>query len=115
MNLKRKMTGILTMATLVALLGSVAQAEDGFRQINSANQTLLDGKVDEALAQYQLAEQSMPASPLLAYNKGVAFYQQGNIEQAHGRKGTFTHGFGVSLADAIQASCSAYPFFERKI
>ena len=82
MNLKRKMTGILTMATLVALLGSVAQAEDGFRQINSANQTLLDGKVDEALAQYQLAEQSMPASPLLAYNKGVAFYQQGNIEQA---------------------------------
>ncbi len=36
-----------------------------------------------------------------------------NIEQAHGRKGTFTSGFGVKIADAVQASCSAYPFFQR--
>ena len=40
---------------------------------------------------------------------------KGNVEQAHGRKGTFTPGFGVSMADAVQASCSAFPFFERKI
>jgi len=40
---------------------------------------------------------------------------KGNIAQAHGRKGTFTPGFGVNIANAIQASCSAYPFFERKI
>ncbi|MBO6827732.1 MAG: patatin-like phospholipase family protein [Sneathiella sp.] len=40
---------------------------------------------------------------------------KGNIGQAHGRKGTFTPGFGVSIADAVQASCSAYPFFERKV
>jgi len=33
--------------------------------------------------------------------------------QAHGRTGTFTPGFGVKVADAIRASCSAYPFFER--
>lgn len=38
-----------------------------------------------------------------------------NIAQAHGRTGTFTPGFGVSIADAVEASCSAYPFFERKI
>lgn len=37
------------------------------------------------------------------------------IDQAHGRKGTFTPGFGVSIADAVEASCSAYPFFNRKI
>lgn len=37
-----------------------------------------------------------------------------SVEQAHGRKGTFTPGFGVSIADAVEASCSAYPFFERK-
>lgn len=35
--------------------------------------------------------------------------------QAHGRKATFSPGFGVQIADAIQASCSAYPFFERTI
>jgi len=38
-----------------------------------------------------------------------------SIEQAHGCKGTFKPGFGVSIADAVQASCSAYPFFNRKI
>ncbi|MGO4799683.1 MULTISPECIES: patatin-like phospholipase family protein [unclassified Pseudomonas] len=38
-----------------------------------------------------------------------------DIAQAHGRKGTFKPGFGVCIADAVQASCSAYPFFERKV
>lgn len=37
------------------------------------------------------------------------------VHLAHGRKATFVPAFGVPLVDAIQASCSAYPFFERKI
>jgi patatin-like phospholipase/acyl hydrolase len=36
-------------------------------------------------------------------------------DQAHGRHGTFKPGFGCTIADAVQASCSAYPFFERKM
>lgn len=40
---------------------------------------------------------------------------KGDVAQAHGRVGTFKPGFGVSIADAVQASCSAYPFFNRKI
>lgn len=40
---------------------------------------------------------------------------KGSIAQAHGRMGTFVPGFGVSIADAVQASCSAYPFFDRKV
>lgn len=40
---------------------------------------------------------------------------KGSIAQAHGRTGTFSPGFGVTIGDAVQASCSAYPFFERKI
>jgi len=40
---------------------------------------------------------------------------KGSIDQAHGRVGTFVPGFGVTIGDAVQASCSAYPFFERKI
>lgn len=39
---------------------------------------------------------------------------KGTIAQAHGRTGTFVPGFGSTIADAVQASCSAYPFFERK-
>ncbi|MEI2637116.1 MAG: patatin-like phospholipase family protein [Methylotenera sp.] len=40
---------------------------------------------------------------------------KGSIAQAHGRVNTFLPGFGVSIADAVKASCSAYPFFERTI
>jgi predicted acylesterase/phospholipase RssA len=40
---------------------------------------------------------------------------KGNVAQAHGRASTFVPGFGVSIADAVRASCSAYPFFERTI
>ena len=39
---------------------------------------------------------------------------KGSVQQAHGRTGTFAPGFGVSIAEAVQASCSAYPFFLRK-
>lgn len=37
-----------------------------------------------------------------------------SAKQAHGRMGTFAPGFGCTIADAVQASCSAYPFFNRK-
>lgn len=37
------------------------------------------------------------------------------VHLAHGRKASFVPAFGVPLVDAIQASCSAYPFFERKV
>jgi predicted acylesterase/phospholipase RssA len=40
---------------------------------------------------------------------------KGSIAQAHGRASTFVPGFGVTIADAVKASCSAFPFFERTI
>lgn len=39
---------------------------------------------------------------------------KGHIAQAHGRKASFMPGLGVKIADAVQASCSAYPYFNRK-
>ncbi len=39
---------------------------------------------------------------------------KGSVAQAHGRMGTFTPGFGCTISEAVQASCSAYPFFMRK-
>jgi patatin-like phospholipase/acyl hydrolase len=36
------------------------------------------------------------------------------IGQSHGMKGSFVPGFGVKIGDAVQASCSAYPYFNRK-
>src|SRR3954453_5386280 len=40
---------------------------------------------------------------------------KGSVAQAHGRVGTFVPGFGVTIGDAVQGSCSAYPFFNRKM
>lgn len=40
---------------------------------------------------------------------------KGSVAQSHGRAGTFVPGFGVSIADAVKASCSAYPFFDRTV
>jgi predicted acylesterase/phospholipase RssA len=38
---------------------------------------------------------------------------KGTVAQAHGRHSTFVPGFGCTIADAVRASCSAYPFFKR--
>jgi hypothetical protein len=37
------------------------------------------------------------------------------VAQAHGRKDTFLPGFGCKIGEAVRASCSAYPYFERFI
>ena len=35
------------------------------------------------------------------------------VTYAHGRQATFQPGFGCTIADAVRASCSAYPFFAK--
>lgn len=40
---------------------------------------------------------------------------KGSVTQAHGRHATFTPGFGCTIADAVQASCSAYPYFDKTV
>jgi predicted acylesterase/phospholipase RssA len=37
------------------------------------------------------------------------------VDQAHGRQSSFVPGFGCTIADAVRASCSAYPFFTRLV
>ena len=38
-----------------------------------------------------------------------------SVEQAYAGKGTFVPGFGCTIGDAVQGSCSAYPFFRKKL
>lgn len=38
-----------------------------------------------------------------------------SVAQAHGLRATFAPGFGCTIADAVRASCSAYPFFRRPV
>jgi uncharacterized protein len=36
-----------------------------------------------------------------------------SVAQAHGSKESFAPGFGCTIADAVRASCSAFPYFNR--
>ena len=36
-----------------------------------------------------------------------------SVQQSHGRAATFKPGFGCTIAEAVIASCAAYPFFEK--
>lgn len=38
-----------------------------------------------------------------------------NINQSYFGKATFVPGFGSTISDAVQGSCSAYPFFKKKL
>lgn len=37
-----------------------------------------------------------------------------DVKQAYSSQASFVPGFGATISDAVQASCSAYPFFSRK-
>lgn len=37
-----------------------------------------------------------------------------NIEQSYGMRSSFIPGFGCTISDAVQASCSAFPLFDIK-
>lgn len=48
------------------------------------------------------------------WNEETPLIFKSSSKQAQGRSATFVPGFGCTIAEAVEASCSAYPFFERK-
>ena len=53
---------------------------------------------------------------IVAMHYGYAkpmIFKSSIIQQAHGRQSTFEPGFGCKIADAILASCAAFPYFEQ--
>lgn len=46
------------------------------------------------------------------WKEGKPFLFKTSVRQAHGSTGSFVPFFGCSVADAVVASCSAYPFFD---
>ena len=49
------------------------------------------------------------------WRQGTPMIFKSSHTQAHGRRATFVPGFGCTIADAVEASCSAYPYFKRKV
>ncbi len=50
----------------------------------------------------------------LNYDEQRPLIFKSNYNQAHGMKHSFVPGFGCTISDAIQCSCSAYPVFDIK-
>jgi len=48
------------------------------------------------------------------YDTAKPLIFKSNVKFAHGLKATFIPGFGCSISDAVQSSCSAYPIFDVK-
>jgi patatin-like phospholipase/acyl hydrolase len=80
---------------------------------------------EKSAALTQLAEEIFKGAKFDAVKTGIGIVTtkwvierpmifKASVVQAHGRIGTFAPGFGCTIGDAVQASCSAYPFFDRK-
>jgi uncharacterized protein len=113
------------VASLLALGHTVEEVHDLYKEyVPTIMQKKKPAEKSAALA--ALAQQVFAAKKFDAVQTGVGVVTtkweierpmifKGSVAQAHGRIGTFVPGFGVTIGDAVQASCSAYPFFKRKI
>ena len=91
----------LTLSTPVSAQSS--QEIVSATRINTANNLLREGKVAEALADYQQVQPTDSDRDTLNYNLAVAEYRSGNIDAARTR---FTESSGS--ANALLASASRY-------
>jgi Ca-activated chloride channel homolog len=99
-------TNRLSLALLIAATASTAFAFDAdtAHRINTANSLLREGKFDEAINCYELANATLgDTKDILDYNLGVAQYRKGELATA---KGLFTQA--ASSTDAKLASTARY-------
>jgi patatin-like phospholipase/acyl hydrolase len=112
------------IAALLALGRSVKEINDLYEK-NVPTVMQKKSRRDKSRALAQLGDEVFGESKFDAMKTGVGIVAtkwvierpmifKTTIEQAHGRMGTFSPGFGVKVSDAVQASCSAFPFFDRK-
>lgn len=114
-----------------AIIAALLALGKGVNEINELYEqhvpTVMEkrGRREKSLALGQLGDAIFEGKKFDAMKTGVGIVAtrwvierpmifKASIEQAHGRAGTFSPGFGCTISDAVQASCSAYPFFDRK-
>ncbi len=112
------------IAALLALGRSVKEISDHYEQ-HVPTVMRENGRRNKSVALAKLADEVFVEDTFDKMKTGVGIVAtrwvierpmifKTSIDQAHGRMGTFSPGFGVKISDAVQASCSAFPFFERK-
>jgi len=76
----RNLTGLLL--AMAAGATAMAQESDPQSLVAEANRAFANGQYATALAGYDAAAESIPQSPEIAYNQGVAHYMLGNYTRA---------------------------------
>jgi predicted acylesterase/phospholipase RssA len=120
--------GTSTGAIITALLGlghTVDDVHDLYRT-HVPDVMSQRGRRARSSALIRLADSVFGAETFEAFRTGVGIVAtrwdlerpmifKSSATLAHGRRATFTPGFGCTIAQAVVASCSAYPFFQRPV
>lgn len=113
------------IASLLALGRSVGEVHQLYREnVPAVMKARSKGAKTEALE--KLASEVYGDASFTALRTGIGIVAardatevpmifKNDVNRSFSRSKTFVPGFGVSLRDAVVASCSAYPFFEKKI
>ena len=94
---------LLALLPLSSRAAESKVAIEAAEQINSANQQLRNGQVDQALAQYEQITPGEDNRDVLLFNQAVALYRKGELEAASSK---FTEAAGS--VDAQLAAASKY-------
>lgn len=79
---KRALMGILVMMMALPVWGDMGL--QSYRQLQAGNRYLESGQPELALSRYAPLQSNGVDDPALAYNLGMAFYAQGDYDQAKG-------------------------------
>lgn len=77
------MKTILCLMLTMSAAAASAQEKNAHELVTEANARLTAGEFDKALESYKAAEVTMPESPELAYNQGIAYYRLRDFSKAH--------------------------------
>jgi|SRR5882757_3180155 len=113
--------------SIIAALLALGHSVQSIRDLYEKNITKITGKLftggrTKALA--ELVEKVFGNANFTQVKTGVGIVAthwlqerpmifKGDVSQAHGSKATFAPGFGCTIAEAVRASCSAFPYFKR--
>lgn len=113
------------IASLLALGKSVAEIRDLYK-VHVPQIMSLSGSASRSAALERLADEVYQGVKFDSMKTGIGIVATRWLEErpmifktdrnhAHSMKATFQPGFGCTVGDAVVASCSAYPIFNRKI
>ena len=83
-------------------------------RLSSGRTKALKAQAEELFAEQTFSAFKMPIGIVCTnYDFERPMIFKYSVQQSHGRAATFKPGFGCTIAEAVVASCAAYPFFDK--